>query len=100
MVEMKEEIYTLKSIWGKRIIVYGETIISFCFFIYYYFFGKRRKVMTSMKAKLSLLIGAVLSMLAIIFKENIGNATFYILIVIAIIILITACIMEKGSKDK
>lgn len=56
--------------------------------------------MTSMKAKLSLLIGAVLSILAIIFKENIGNATFYILIVIAIIILITACIMEKGSKDK
>lgn len=56
--------------------------------------------MTSMKAKLNLLIGAVLSILAIVSKENIGNVPFYILIVIAIIILITACIMEKRSRDK
>lgn len=53
--------------------------------------------MKSMKAKMILLIGAILSVLAIVCKENIGNVACYIFMVFAIIILITACIMEKGK---
>ncbi|MCI8955964.1 MAG: hypothetical protein HFG29_03115 [Eubacterium sp.] len=56
--------------------------------------------MNSTKAKLTLLIGAILSVLTIIFKENIGSVAFYILIVLAIIMLIATCIMEKVSGDK
>lgn len=56
--------------------------------------------MNSIKAKLILLLGAILSVLTIIFKENIGSVAFYILIVLAIIILIAACIMEKVNRDK
>lgn len=56
--------------------------------------------MKSIKAKLILIIGAILSILATVFKENIGNIAFYILIAFAIIILMTACIMEKNNADK
>lgn len=56
--------------------------------------------MKSMKAKMILLIGAILSIVAIVFKENIGNVAFYIFIAFAIIILLIACIMEKINRDK
>lgn len=56
--------------------------------------------MKSVKAKLILLIGAILSVLTIILKENIGSVAFYISIVLAIIMLIAACIMEKVNGDK
>lgn len=56
--------------------------------------------MKSIKAKIFLLIGAILSIVAIIFKENIENVIFYMFITFAIIILITACIMEKVNRDK
>ena len=56
--------------------------------------------MKSKKAKMILLIGAILSILTIIFKENIGNVAFYIFMVFDIIVLITACIMEKVNRDK
>lgn len=56
--------------------------------------------MKSMRAKLVLLIGAILSVLTIVFKENIGNVAFYIFMVFAIIILIMACILEKVDRNK